>query len=592
MRPQFPNPDGADPPLVKPKVGPPAPASSPGPSKSVRLASLLKKSVAKEREQKEEQEVVKAAANMGVDLDGPEHAKEGAKCGHRAQFMLGMHIGRRLLDTYDNVAGRGMAPQGVMRWRRGTLLGQGAFGKVYLALNFDNGKLMAAKELQFSNDDEETVADLTREVNLIANLDHPNIVRYFGTSVTHDADPTGLSYCYIFLEYVPGGTLLELLSKFGRFNEPLIRMYTLQLLRGLEYLHEHDIVHRDIKPANALMDERGGVKLADFGASIVASKWDTCEEKHAIKGTPFYMAPDAIQSGRATKEADVWSVGCTIVQMLTAKYPWDEKKWVNAHVAMYYIATHQELPYYPKKGVSPPLRALIEMMLNRNPDERPCATDLLAKSSFLNTHPKSEAALEPQGGEGSGSEEEIETSEVVRNISLTIGGKSEGSSTTKIERSASADAACLNDLAEAAGDVAVESKTIAVVNSADTTAIEPPTEAQKRKINRWFRAQLNANVLAAWCQKRAADEVKSVLTEDMEEDMSEADREQTEALRKAVDAWQNVEEGLKDGLRKFHNRWQKAMFLMKDGTAAPTLASRLKAAGALSKNRNLGSSLG
>lgn len=91
-------------------------------------------------------------------------------------------------------------------------------------------------------------------------LDHENIVRYYGTSQEEGV-------LNIFLEYVPGGSISSLLAKFGCFSEKVIRVYTRQILHGLDYLHRHKIVHRDIKCANILVDNNGVVKLADFGAS-------------------------------------------------------------------------------------------------------------------------------------------------------------------------------------------------------------------------------------------------------------------------------------------------------------------------------------
>ena len=91
-------------------------------------------------------------------------------------------------------------------------------------------------------------------------LNHENIVQYKGTSFEEN-------HLNIFLEYVPGGSISSLLAKFGGFSESVIKVYTRQILSGLEYLHRHHIIHRDIKGANILVDNNGIIKLADFGAS-------------------------------------------------------------------------------------------------------------------------------------------------------------------------------------------------------------------------------------------------------------------------------------------------------------------------------------
>ena len=152
-------------------------------------------------------------------------------------------------------------------WTRGELIGQGAFGSVYLGMD-DSGHLMAVKQVslgkiggpQGAQKLAEHVKSLEAEVQLLQSLHHPNIVCYLGTERTTQA-------LNIFLEYVPGGSIASLLAKFGSFKESVVRVYTKQIVMGLEYLHANGIIHRDIKGANILVDNTGLVKLADFGAS-------------------------------------------------------------------------------------------------------------------------------------------------------------------------------------------------------------------------------------------------------------------------------------------------------------------------------------
>ncbi|GAB2266545.1 Mitogen-activated protein kinase kinase kinase npk1 [Dionaea muscipula] len=153
-----------------------------------------------------------------------------------------------------------------IRWRKGDLIGCGAFGRVYMGMNLDSGELLAVKQVSIATNcvsKEQTqahVRELEEEVKLLKNLSHPNIVRYLGTAREEEA-------LNILLEFVPGGSISSLLGNFGSFPESVIRMYTKQLLLGLEYLHKNGIMHRDIKGANILVDNKGCIKLADFGAS-------------------------------------------------------------------------------------------------------------------------------------------------------------------------------------------------------------------------------------------------------------------------------------------------------------------------------------
>ena len=97
---------------------------------------------------------------------------------------------------------------------------------------------------------------------LLKDLNHENIVRYFGSSSDEN-------YLNIFLEYVPGGSVQTMLNSYGPFEEPLIRNFIRQVLIGLNYLHGEDIIHRDIKGANILIDIKGTVKIGEIGRAHV-----------------------------------------------------------------------------------------------------------------------------------------------------------------------------------------------------------------------------------------------------------------------------------------------------------------------------------
>ena len=122
---------------------------------------------------------------------------------------------------------------------------------------------------------------LEREIELLRELQHENIVQYHGAKVYFGFDFTPLSdggvpvtascidqeHLNIFLEYVPGGSVTALLRNYGAFEEPLVKNFVRQILKGLAYLHEKDIIHRDIKGGNILVDNKGGIKISDFGIS-------------------------------------------------------------------------------------------------------------------------------------------------------------------------------------------------------------------------------------------------------------------------------------------------------------------------------------
>jgi len=152
-------------------------------------------------------------------------------------------------------------------------------------------------------------------------------------------------------------------------------VYTRQILEGLAYLHRNQIMHRDIKGANILVDNTGVVKLADFGASRQLADLVTMESgAKSMKGTPYWMAPEVIKQTGHGRQADIWSVGCTAVEMVTAKPPWSE--YATQVSALFHIASAKGPPPLPP-GLSPEALDFMLLCFNRVPKDRPNAMRLL-----------------------------------------------------------------------------------------------------------------------------------------------------------------------------------------------------------------------
>ena len=120
------------------------------------------------------------------------------------------------------------------------------------------------------------------------------------------------------LRYCENGSLHSIAKNFGRFPENLVGVYMSQVLHGILYLHEQGVIHRDIKGANILTTKEGLVKLADFG---VASRTTGLNEASVV-GTPYWMAPEVIELTGATTASDIWSLGCTVIELLEGKPPY------------------------------------------------------------------------------------------------------------------------------------------------------------------------------------------------------------------------------------------------------------------------------
>ncbi|NXP92937.1 M3K3 kinase, partial [Passerina amoena] len=264
-----------------------------------------------------------------------------------------------------------VALQAPVNWRLGKLLGRGAFGEVYLCYDADTGRELSVKQVPFDPDSQETskeVNALECEIQLLKTLRHDRIVQYYGC--LRDPEEKKLS---IFVEYMPGGSIKDQLKAYGALTENVTRKYTRQILQGVFYLHSNMIVHRDIKGANILRDSAGNVKLGDFGASKRIQT--ICMSGTGIKsvtGTPYWMSPEVISGEGYGRKADVWSVACTVVEMLTEKPPWAE---FEAMAAIFKIATQPTNPQLPD-SVSSSCRNFLKQIFVEE-KRRPTAEDLL-----------------------------------------------------------------------------------------------------------------------------------------------------------------------------------------------------------------------
>ena len=254
------------------------------------------------------------------------------------------------------------------RWKRGEAIGKGSFGEVYKAMN-DKGKLFAVKQLNMAGKQHE-VEDLLREIEMMKELEHPNIVAYVGACVDEDK---GL--VYIFQEWVPGGSVAHLLKNFGPFDIGTIRSYTRQILHGLVYLHENGIVHRDIKGGNVLVDDTGTVKLADFGASTKLNFGKT-QNTTTVKGTPYFMAPETLSDSKYGRKGDIWAVGCTIIQMLTGDPPWKDCNLQNLVQLHMHLLQWNGPPVFARE-VPREVHACLERCFAKDAEKRPSAVELL-----------------------------------------------------------------------------------------------------------------------------------------------------------------------------------------------------------------------
>ncbi|MCJ1290554.1 hypothetical protein MMC34_002093 [Xylographa carneopallida] len=253
-------------------------------------------------------------------------------------------------------------------YQLGDCLGKGAFGSVFRALNMGTGETVAVKQIKLADLPKSELRVITLEIDLLKNLDHPNIVKYHGFVKSSES-------LNIILEYCENGSLHSISKNFGKFPENLVGLYMSQVLHGLLYLHEQGVIHRDIKGANILTTKQGLVKLADFG---VATRTTSLHESTVV-GTPYWMAPEVIELSGATTASDIWSLGCTVIELLDGKPPYHKLQPMHA---LFRIVNddHPPLP----EGASPIVRDFLMQCFQKDHNLRVSARKLLKHPWIVN----------------------------------------------------------------------------------------------------------------------------------------------------------------------------------------------------------------
>lgn len=259
-------------------------------------------------------------------------------------------------------------------WARGAPIGAGAFGTVSLPMNRSNGGLFAVKSTVSS------IPSSQNEYDILRSLDSPFIIRCLGRDQTIE---NGMGMDNLFMEYMPGGSIVDLLDKFGRqLDESVIRVYTLGILGGIHYLHRQGIVHCDIKGKNVLVGANG-VKLGDFGfAKRIVDEGENLDvdERYKVMGTPLWMAPEVLNRVLQGPASDIWSLGCTVVEMAPGRPPF--RNVSNPLVAMYRIACTEILPEFPL-SLPPQGQDFLDKCFRRDLSQRWISAQLL-DHPFLN----------------------------------------------------------------------------------------------------------------------------------------------------------------------------------------------------------------
>lgn len=252
------------------------------------------------------------------------------------------------------MAAAGGGDKVVESYTLGAVIGRGGQAVVHQAWQQNTGSFVAIKKLKVKGPE----GSIASEIELLSKLDHPNIVKYI------DAVDVNDGHLYIVLEYMENGSLASVLKNFGAFAEPVCAMYIRQVLAGLDYLHTQGVLHRDIKGANILTTKDGVAKLADFGLAARAAAFgssDAVPDDEVIIGSPYWMAPEIIEMSAAPSAAcDIWSLGCTIIELTAGKPP----HFDLSPVAALFRIVQDDLPPLPG-GLSEALRDFLLQCFHR-----------------------------------------------------------------------------------------------------------------------------------------------------------------------------------------------------------------------------------
>ena len=254
-------------------------------------------------------------------------------------------------------------------------LGGGHFGTVRKAFRRSDKEpyhYFAIKSISIKNMTQKDYDDLVKEVDIISNLDHPNIIKFYETY--HDE-----CFFHIVMELCKGKEVFDNICNHGYLSERKVQNIIFKVLLAISHCHSRGITHRDLKPENILFESLkpdAEIKLIDFGLS---RKYSKDEKMHTILGTPYYVAPEVLK-GNYDEKCDIWSIGAMTYLMLCGDPPFTGES--NTEIFKKIVKADLKFNSYKWKNISDDAKDFVKLCLNKNPGQRPSATEAISHRWF------------------------------------------------------------------------------------------------------------------------------------------------------------------------------------------------------------------